>query len=78
MHRTVIDIDEEGAEATGAAGTIIIKGREARTPKGDYIEFTLNKPFKFYLVDDFHKMILLAGEVNTAPRFKPVVIEKDE
>jgi serpin B len=64
--RTMIDVDEEGAEA--AAATAVIVGRSLEID--DAYHMVVDKPFLFALRDRQSGLILVAGYVGHAPKGK--------
>lgn len=59
IHKTYIDVDENGTEA--AAVTSIIMETAVMTPT-DVVEFKANKPFTFIIYDNINDLALFIGE----------------
>nr|XP_027230236.1 leukocyte elastase inhibitor-like [Penaeus vannamei] len=57
IHKALIEVDEEGAEAA-AATVLVITNRSSMTPK---TTFTCNRPFVFYIKDNEANNILFMG-----------------
>ncbi|ROT64349.1 putative serine proteinase inhibitor [Penaeus vannamei] len=56
IHKALIEVDEEGAEA--AAATVLVMTKSSMTPK---TTFTCNRPFVFYIKDNEANNILFMG-----------------
>lgn len=57
VHKAVIEVNEEGAEA--AAATAIVSGRSSILP--DIKHFTCNRPFFYFIRDNSSENILFMG-----------------
>jgi serine protease inhibitor len=64
IQRTMIEVNEEGAEAAAATAVIGTRNLEA----DDSIHMIVDKPFIFSLRDKQTGLILVAGYVGTAPK----------
>lgn len=58
IHKAVIEVNEEGTEASAATDSIVAQSRAK--PK----DFNANHPFLFFIIDKRDAMILFAGIVN--------------
>jgi len=61
LHKTVIDVDEEGTEAA-AVTAVMTMATSARPPMEEPIEFNADVPFFFLIRDDETKTVLFVGE----------------
>jgi len=61
LHKTVIDVDEEGTEAA-AVTAVMTMATSARPPETEPIEFNADCPFFFVIRDDETNTVLFAGE----------------
>lgn len=64
IHKTYINVDEEGTEA--AAVTAVINKGTTAAISPEPIEFTINKPFTFMIIDDQSGEILFMGRYAAA------------
>jgi serine protease inhibitor len=68
MQRTMVEVDEEGAEAAAATSVIMSRSLEA----DDAIHMVVDKPFVYALRDRATGLILAAGYVGQPPKGKTV------
>ena len=66
LQRTMMDVDEEGAEAAAATAAIVMRSLET----DDSLHMQVDKPFIYALRDHATGMILVAGYVGHAPKGK--------
>nr|XP_027230243.1 serpin B4-like [Penaeus vannamei] len=66
IHKALIEVDEEGAEA--AAATVLVMTKSSMTPK---TTFTCNRPFVFYIKDNEANNILFMGVYRETEIIKP-------
>jgi serine protease inhibitor len=66
LQRTVVEVDEEGAEAAAASTATMSRSLEA----DDAIHMVVDKPFIYALRDGATGLILAAGYVGQPPRGK--------
>ncbi|HEX5053108.1 MAG TPA: serpin family protein [Planctomycetota bacterium] len=62
VHRTWIDVDENGAEAAAATAMVLKAG--AAAPRGEPKLFVADRPFAFVLRDTRTGLVLFAGRVD--------------
>lgn len=63
FHKAFIEVDEKGTEAAAATAVVMMVTSSGPSSKPQIIEFTANKPFLFYIVDDETKSILFMGRI---------------
>ena len=61
IHKTYIDVDEEGTEAA-AVTVVMMAGGSAMPMPEEIIEFKADKPFTYFICDDNNGEILFMGE----------------
>ncbi|XP_023231853.1 leukocyte elastase inhibitor-like isoform X2 [Centruroides sculpturatus] len=62
VHKAVIEVNEEGSEAAGVTGVVIVPVSIIVNPRVE--QFHANHPFLFYIVDNRSKLILFMGSVD--------------
>ncbi|XP_054166965.1 leukocyte elastase inhibitor B-like [Oppia nitens] len=62
-HKTFISIDEYGTEAA-AVTAVVMKGRSGRIIISQPIEFRVDHPFLYYIIDKTNGMIMFSGQIN--------------
>ncbi len=62
MHKTKIDVDEQGTKAAAATAVMM---RASSAPFGKVKKVTLNRPFVYAIVDNATKLPVFVGAVNT-------------
>lgn len=61
IHKTYIDVNEEGTEATAATN---VEGGESSPPPGTIIDYVVNKPFAFAIRENSTGIILFMGKIS--------------
>ena len=64
IHKTYIKVDEKGTEAAAATGIMV--GATSFTPEENPIDFFLNEPFSYVIMDEVSKEILFVGKYSYA------------
>lgn len=62
FHKAFIQVDEEGTEAAAATAVVMVL-TSTNAPKPKPIQFTANRPFLFYIIDDETQSILFMGRM---------------
>ena len=62
FQKSVIKVDEDGAKAASAGGTIWVTGEPSANPQK--VIFKLNRPFKFFIQEKSSGAVLFMGKVN--------------
>lgn len=65
IHKTVMEIDEEGSKAASATANIMVSspGNETPTPVED-IDLNFNRPFVFFICNSKTGSIIIAGKIS--------------
>ncbi len=66
FHKTVVKIDEEGGEAAAATATGFLSGKMDET-KLKNIEFNVDRPFLFEILETRTKTVLFVGRITQIP-----------
>ncbi|MBQ3124323.1 MAG: S-layer homology domain-containing protein [Clostridia bacterium] len=66
LHKTYIEVDEEGTEAAAVTAVTMKATSAMPTPKPEPIEVKFNKPFTFVIRDNSNGEILFMGEYSYA------------
>ncbi len=69
IHKSFIEVGEEGTEAAAATAVVMTTESMSRS-KRENIEFNVNKPFLFFIMDDISESILFMGKLETPPEKK--------
>lgn len=64
IHKTYIKVDEKGTEAAAATGIMV--GATSFMPEENPIDFFLNEPFSYVIMDEASKEILFVGKYSYA------------
>lgn len=62
FHKAFIQVDEEGTEAAAATAVVVVL-TSTNAPEPKPIQFTVNRPFLFYIIDDETQSILFMGRI---------------
>lgn len=62
LHKTLMDVNEEGTEA--AASTVVVLDRKMAQQTNPYFEMKINRPFVFALHDQKTDKVLFLGHIN--------------
>ena len=68
IHQTFIDVDEEKTEAAAATAVMMVKATAMPMIDKPFAEFRADRPFEYFIVDDYTKIILFAGRQTFAER----------
>lgn len=63
VHKTFIEVNEEGSEAAAATG-IVVREFASIDPPPRPVEFNVNRPFMFFIRDNDHHVTLFSGVIN--------------
>ena len=61
VHKTFLEVDEEGAEAAAATGVTMVYATALPTQEPPRAEFHADRPFLFFILDDATGAILFMG-----------------
>ena len=61
IHKTFIDVDEEKTEAAAATAITMVKATAMRPQEKPKTVFHANRPFEYFIVDNYTRTILFAG-----------------
>jgi len=67
VHKTYIDVNEEGSEAAAATGIVV--GTTSVHPVPKSVQFRADRPFVFFIRDNQHQLTLFSGIINK-PEYK--------
>ena len=61
IHKTFIDVDEEKTEAAAATAITMVKATAMRPKEKPKAVFHADRPFEYFIVDNYTRTILFAG-----------------
>ncbi|XP_054166439.1 serpin B4-like [Oppia nitens] len=63
-HKTFISVDEEGTEAAAVTAVTLGKKSSGDRSESKPIEFRVDHPFLYYIIDKTNGMIMFSGQIN--------------
>ena len=63
IHKTFVDVNEEGAEAAAATAVVMAPTSVGPPPPGTIIDYVVNKPFAFAICENSTGIILFMGKM---------------